>query len=700
MRPRFLRPWAAACALVLATCPLVPGPSRAAPARGPLEGKALPPADEVRSGFESLAGSLLGGELKGQVTRVVVDEDAPRRLVVRVSHEGLQGARLWGELLTSDRRRQTGIVMGEPASIPEGSGELLLTFESEPGAAPSPSALLRVSVAATGRRTAGYTRLFRLGKEWSKAAPSGEGFVVTVSPLPIGRTAELGPTPSMVVPASHVRIAPAPTTPAPAPMSGSTVRTMSPTTPTTRTRSVLTGASAPAGSSTGGAARVLPTTLMVQAQKISVGLTPADASRGARGPGALPLPTFADVRTEDIRLDLTRVLNVRPEVYQDQEPSSGIFYFLPHAYALKWDEAEGYGLKTVYSAASPGAAGEVLMAARLDGGIGSRDLELAARLVQSYAQARGMTFRELRPMPIDSLTISISDDLGRYNVPADRIAVNGLSDVAGRLDVSWVTDERTKDFIQEALIENVGINGSVTYAPTGSHLGPRTVPIHLRLADYATFGPFGWDRTGWRNPTPYPVTLRYLHALRHAAGGPPVVYSWSLRETRVPPGGQVRWSAASVPFWIDAEAQKIWIDYTVDASCKECGANAIAALTGGVSSAGSSQITFHSMTPLSESGAQRILVEVRSRYFDPQGEQTRMRSFVLDADDKDFGVGPFFGSDHLTSGAGPLFEFRLSLTMPDGEVVAGNAAWVPGDKLWMPIGNRQLVQSLGRLPGR
>jgi hypothetical protein len=66
-------------------------------------------------------------------------------------------------------------------------------------------------------------------------------------------------------------------------------------------------------------------------------------------------------------------------------------------------------------------------------------------------------------MPIDSLTVSISDDLGRYNVPAGRISVNGLSDVAGQLDVSWVTDERTKDFIQEALVENVGISGSVTY---------------------------------------------------------------------------------------------------------------------------------------------------------------------------------------------------------------------------------------------
>lgn len=692
MRTRLRRPWAGSLALLLATSPVW-----AAGASGVLQGRELAPADEVRSGLESVAGSLLGGELKGQVTRAVVEEDAPRRLVVRIGFEGLQGARLWGELLNADRRRQAGIAAGEPAYVPDGAGELVLTFESEPGITPTTSALLRVSVAASGRRTASLTRLFRLGKEWTKPAASGEGFTVTITPRPIGRTAELGPTPTMVVPASQVRIAPPPVSP-PAPAAAtSTVRVAQ---PPVAIRSVLTGARTPAAAGTAESVRALPATRILQAQKVALGLAPGDASRGARGPGALPLPTFADVRTEDIRLDLTRVLNVYPEVYQDLEPSSGIFYFLPHDYALEWDESEGYALRTVYAAAAAGAAGEVLMSARLDGGIGARDLEVAARIVRSYAQSRNLPFRELRPLPIDSLTVSITDDLGRYSVPAGRISVNGLTDVTGRLDVSWVTDERTKDFIQQALIENVGIGGSVTYRPTGSALGPRMVPIHMRLADYGTFGPFRWDRTGFRNRTPYPVTLRYLHALRIAASGPPVVNSWDLGETRVPPGGQVRWSAASVPFWIDAEAQKVWIDYTPDAACRECGENAVAGLTGGVSSAGSSQITFHTLTPLAESGALRMLVEVRSRLFDPKGEQTLVRSVVVDADGKDFTVGPVFGADAAAGRAGPWFEFRLTLTMPDGGVVSGDAAWVPGDKLWMPIGQRQLQQSLGRLSGR
>jgi hypothetical protein len=343
------------------------------------------------------------------------------------------------------------------------------------------------------------------------------------------------------------------------------------------------------------------------------------------------------------------------------------------------------------------------MAARLDAGVGPRDVEIASRIVQTYALSHGLSFTELRVLPIDTLAISLSDDLGRYSIPADRVAVHGLSDVMGQVDVSWVTDERTKNFIQEALVENVGINGNVTFLPTGHELGPRMVPIRMLLADYATFGPFSWNRTGWRNPTPYPITLRYLHALRLASGSPPVINSWSLGDTRVPPGGQVRWSSTGVPFWLDTQAQKMWLDYTVDRSCTACGSQAIVGLTGGVSTAGAAAITFHTLTPLADAGAYEIMVDVRSRYFDPRGSEVQVRSLVLNADEKDFSLGPLFPGDRLAGRAvpgDPLFEYRLGLTMKDGRTVRGNAAWVPSDDLRVPIGRFQLEASVGTLPAR
>src|SRR5262249_23695001 len=84
---------------------------------------------------------------------------------------------------------------------------------------------------------------------------------------------------------------------------------------------------------------------LVALQAYPWGLKPEETSHGARGPAALPVRPFAEVRTEDIDLDLTRVLNLFPEIYPDQEPTSGIFYFLPHSYSLRWDPNEGYELR-------------------------------------------------------------------------------------------------------------------------------------------------------------------------------------------------------------------------------------------------------------------------------------------------------------------------------------------------------------------
>lgn len=670
-------------------------------AQGSLEGKELTLANEARSGLESVAGSLLGGALNGRLTHVVIDQDQERNLTVRVSYEGFEGANLWGELLNADGRRQLGIAMGDPVTLPDAASDVMLTFRAEPGAAPTPSALLRISVAASQRRTASYVRTYRLGKEWSAPEISGENFSITITPRPIGRTADLGSSPSSAMPSATARVAPTPNAGSAPPAGAQTPSPfMSPSRSAAAAARSMTGAR-PMSVASKAAMQALPPGRNIKISSSFYGLNTTDANNGALGPAALPVRPFNEVHTEDIGLDLTKVLNVFPEVYQDQHPSSGIFYFLPHAYGLEWNETDGYAFRTIYSAATGGAPGQVMMAARLGAGLDARDLAITAKIVRAYAEAHQMPFAEVRPLPIDTLAISLSDDLGRYSIPADRVSVHGLSDITGALEVSWVTDERTKDFIQEALLENVGISGSVRFAPTGHGLGTRVIPALMQLADESTFGPFRWERTGCKNVTPYPVVLKYLHALRFV-GATPVVSSWSLGDARIPSGGQVRWSSSGIPFWLDAQAEKMWIDYAVDRGCRACGTNAIAALTGGVSTAGGAQITFHSLTPLAETGAHDVQLEVRSRYFDPRGEELQVRSIVVDADEKDFLVGPLFLGQRSGAGAegGSFFEYRVSLTMKDGDVFAGSAAWIPGDALRVPIGRRQLERSLGSLPGR
>ncbi len=509
-----------------------------------------------------------------------------------------------------------------------------------------------------------------------------------------------GATPPVAPPTS----APPPST-APATTSRRILASASPLGRPTGTRLIAPEPARPAtpAPSTNAALRALPASTAIRAVSAAqFGLHTQDIDRGARGPATMAILPFGAVRTENIRLDLPRVFDFSPEVYPDLNPASGIFYFVPSGFGLDWSSTEGYQLRTVYASAdAAGAAGQVLMAARLDAGIDAAEVQLASELVRAYAQSHQLPFSELRAIPIDSVQVSLAEALGPFSVRGDRVAVHGLSDVMGQMDVSWTTDERTMLFIQEALVENVGLSGDATFHAVGGGLRARSVPVRIRLADEAAFGTLTWDRTGWKNPTPYPITLRYLHALRVAPGQPPVVHTWALGDVRVPPGGQVRWNATSVPFWLDRDARKMWLDYTVDGSCTECGSQAIAGLTGGVSTTGASEITFHTLTPLADAGAVEALVEVRSRWWDPRGAATQVKTVVLDADGKDFRLGPLFAGARAGDGSGePLCEYRLALTLTDGRPERGEGRWIPSRDLRVLVGPFQVQSSLGALPAR
>jgi hypothetical protein len=261
-----------------------------------------------------------------------------------------------------------------------------------------------------------------------------------------------------------------------------------------------------------------------------------------------------------------------------------------------------------------------------------------------------------------------------------------------------VTDPVTKENLQLALVEDVGVSGEVAFEVAGGSLVPQ-VPISIRLADRESFGRLRWNRTeGARNQTPYPLRLRYLHALCiDPRTNLPILYTWSLGDTEVPPSARVRWDAARVPSWIDTEAKRIWVDYGVSQNCDACDRRVLEGITGGVSSVAAEQITFRTITPLADVGAYEITAHVRSKFFDPRDRAVVQKVVVLGADNKDFTLGPIYNTDRKN--AEPLFEYRLDLAMPDGRTYRGTQ-WIGSEELRVVVGKAQLEQSLGQLPGR
>jgi hypothetical protein len=409
----------------------------------------------------------------------------------------------------------------------------------------SQSASLRIVATQKGRGIPIVSRNFTLYKDWT-AKPGPGNVVLNVIPKPIGTAARLGAQPDYAAPP---KIA--------VPMGvmlAKPVAVQSQLATTSLRRQSLT---------------------VKRLENFQFGVKAEDVQKGAQGPAAAPIELLEGLRTEDIDLNPAQLFSISTSIYPDKNPSSGVFYYHPRSYHLEWTPENGHGMRILYGAATGDAAGgTVLMATRLQSGMDASEVQIATELLNAYRRRYPATvFTALRPLPLDKdgVDVSISAVLGQYAIPKEEIAITALSDVLGEIEVSWVTDPVTKENLQLALMQDIGVNGDVSFTATGGALAPQ-VPIAIQIADRDSFGRGRWSRTeGYRNRTPYPIRLRYLHALIiDPRNNLPILYSWSLDNIEVPPQARVAWDATRVPAWIDTEARRVWVDYAVVDSCEAC----------------------------------------------------------------------------------------------------------------------------------
>jgi hypothetical protein len=663
-----------------------------------LTGSTLAPLQDAESLLDGVLQHFGGGgkrPVKAVLERVTVSEDTPRRLVVTVTYSGLAEATLSGEVRSADRRTLADIE-AQPVTLTEPNGQATIAFElrgSLEREVRGQSASLRIVALQKGRGIPIVSRNYVLYKDWTANAGPGN-VVLNVVAKPIGTSGRLGPQPDYAAPP---KIAVPMGVMMGKPVATTRIASMTSMTTLARQRQVAT-----AESQVATAALQKPSLTLKRIESFHFGVMAEDVQKGAQGPSAAPIELLEGLRTEDINLNPAQLFSIATSIYPDKNPSSGVFYYHPRSYHLEWTPENGHGMRILYGAAtSDGAAGTVLMATRLQSGMDASEVQLATELLNAYRRRYPATvFTALRPLPLDKdgVDVSIGSVLGQYAIPKEKIAITALSDVLGEIEVSWVTDPVTKENLQLALMQDIGVNGDVSFVATGGALAPQ-VPIAIQIADRDSFGRGRWSRTeGYRNVTPYPIRLRYLHALIiDPRNNLPILYSWSLDNVEVPPRARVAWDATRVPAWIDAEAKRVWVDYSVVDSCDACDKQVLDGITGGVTSIAAEQITFHTITPLADTGGYEISAQVRSKYFDPRDRAELRKSIVLKSDGQDFVLKPIY---NVSRPAGePLFEYLLELAMPDGTIHTGTT-WIPADNVRVLIGRSQLEQSLGKLPGR
>jgi hypothetical protein len=436
------------------------------------------------------------------------------------------------------------------------------------------------------------------------------------------------------------------------------------------------------------------------------GLPPAVTDKGGKGPSSDVFPLFTSLRAApDAQLSAGDLTTISSDLYRDSNPASGIFYYLPARYVLYWDADNGYGLRMLYgTSAQPGSSASVTISARLTAAIDAAEVQLLSNLLHAALKDN---FKELRPFPFSgSPAFSLKDDLRQFNVPAEKISIAAISDIAGDVDLSITTDTVTKENIETTLTQGLGLTGTATFtsaAASGAQGFSRTIPVQVRITDPRSFGTRRWrrDETA-RNNTPFPLKLKYLNFLTVGADGTPTVYSYDLQNTQIPPLAQVRIASSPVAGWLDGSALKMWISFGVQENYPDGVAMAKQQWTMGVDSLSTAALSFTSLTPFADPGGiARILIDVRSKYFDSQARSAEIKTAALTRDNDTAQVGPVFlinrSGDQISRPGDPLFAYRLSLVKSDGTVM-GPGDWSDGDRLETFIGSVQLRPFLGGTP--
>lgn len=682
--PRFLAPFRPAllCAFLLA---VLVGVAHADPENySGLKDKDLPPKSgdlldiggkHELPGLDDILGKILHGKNKGAISSVHVLSDRADSLTVQVSYSDLQGDadRTLAVSATDKKGRPLKAIQTAKTSIKDKQGEVTLRMEISPDADAGTKVEqvgLQVQISKGDSLKPEVLAEFKCPKQW-KSAPS------SIVAEPVGKSVGL---------------------PATKPTGGGRFR------PVTR----LGVRHSAAVTSDGVAVKQAPT-LVSSSMKASpslaqrvIGLPTVVKDNNGRGPGSNYIRLFDGIEMEPGVTERS-LTNLHPNIYEDDNPASGLFYYLPAGYSLYWDPDSGYALRVLYGAsAGEDAAGNVSIAAKLTTGVTGNDVALARTLLQDYCRANNRTFKELRPFPFSNMAISLKSEVGgQFSVPPEKISVTGITDIAGPIDFSLVTDAVTKENLQLVMTQGLGIGGQVTYqsaSDAGAGGLQVTIPLRLKFGDRESFGDQSYTRgAAIQNKSPFSKKLKFVNFLSDT--GTPAVYSYSLSDTEIPPGRKITIDAAKIPAWLDTSAKRAWIEYSLVGDDPDANQKAWDSITGGVTGAAQAEITFRTLTPLQDTGAALVVVTVSSKYFDPKGGAETTKTLELGKDNENFKLKPIYlvgrqpGEDKPND---PLFKFKLTVVKADGTTVE-SPQWTPSNGTTIYIGKAQLQPLLGTL---
>ena len=405
----------------------------------------------------------------------------------------------------------------------------------------------------------------------------------------------------------------------------------------------------------------------------------------------------------DVDFDFDRayeISTVRLDLHPDKNPHSGIFYYFPSSYHMQWDPDQSCDFRIIYPNRRPdGAEGTIKMRTEVTADVGTGETGIIRKMTQAYAEKYNLTFKEVRPVPVDEdMRFSFEGTAYAYEISDDQIQVPPGSGLFDQIKISWTVNSATAEEMKAAMEDNMGLVGYATYKP-GGEVSEQHALVQLALSDPRRIGRLelskdNWRSNLWRNETPFPLVLKYLHALVLNKEGQkitPYIYSWDAGDKLIPPESQVSFDASQVRTWLDNEAERMWLEYRL-APDNDMIRSMIDSCTENPpkTEKWAKIIVFGVMD---KTGAQVLQVQARSIYADPANRDVlEISAVTLEADGASVDLGPFY----MPGGTRIEFEYRLTLVTDDN--IYESTAWFNHTGGNMFINRSTIEQHFGQFP--
>src|SRR5690606_26650057 len=139
-----------------------------------------------------------------------------------------------------------------------------------------------------------------------------------------------------------------------------------------------------------------------------------------------------------------KITSVNLNIFPDKNPNSGVFYYLPLAYDIRYDGEKGYAFNVDYGTArGEGTESKVRMSGTLSSGISLYEVQFIKNLMDAYKkQNPGLKLNKPMPLPVvETPVITIGDELKNFGITS--VNINNGGSVVDPVEFSWLTDGTT-----------------------------------------------------------------------------------------------------------------------------------------------------------------------------------------------------------------------------------------------------------------